>query len=140
MKHSICLLVALFSIATAFGQSDTIDYDAAVSYVQIEPSFPGGIAAWKRYLERNQDARLVKKCDDFKRSDTLSQQTVVVSFLVNKEGLVTEVVALNEKEVCPALAAASVQLIKKGPKWMPAQLHGRNVIYRAKQNINWVRK
>lgn len=135
MKKLICLIVVCMSAVLAYGQQeDTVDYNSEVKHVQIEPAFPGGMTAWNRFLERNLDYKLVKKCSF---ADSLTEQTIVVSFLVDKQGSVSDVIAVNADEVCTALATASINLVKKGPRWVPAQLNGRAVIYRHTVKINW---
>ncbi len=62
--------------------------------------------------------------------------TVVVSFLVDKNGKISEVEALND----PGYGSAeeAVRVIKKGPDWTPAVQDGKNVIYRQKQSISFM--
>ena len=61
--------------------------------------------------------------------------TVVVSFLVDKDGNISEVKAENDPGY--GTADEAVRVIKRGPKWIPAVQNGRNVIYRQKQSVTF---
>lgn len=107
------------------------DYDKEFTSVQMEASFPGGMAAWRRYLERNLNDRVVEE-----NGGPPGRYTVVVSFRVDKEGNITEVKAENNPGY--GTAEEAVRVIKKGGKWNPAEQNGRKVIYRQRQSITFV--
>lgn len=110
---------------------ETEDYDKEFTSVQIEASFPGGVAAWKRFLERNLNQNVLEE-----NGAPPGRYTVVVSFRVDKDGTITEVKAENNPGY--GTADEAVRVIKKGPKWNPAQQNGRQVIYRQRQSITFV--
>ena len=58
-----------------------------------------------------------------------------VQFIVDKEGNISDVQALNDPG--EGLAGEAVRIIKKGPKWKPAEQNGRKVIYRNIQSITF---
>ncbi len=107
------------------------DYDKEFTSVQIEASFPGGMPAWKRFLERNLNDRIVEE-----NGGSPGRYTVIVSFKVDKDGNISEVKAENNPG--HGTADEAVRVIKKGPKWTPAQQNGRSVIYRQRQSITFV--
>jgi protein TonB len=104
--------------------------------VDREAQFPGGSAGWRTYLQTNLKASLGSKYLKPKPGQTV-RQTVIVSFLVDKEGNIQAARVDNPNEVHPKLAEESVRVIEQGPKWIPANQNGRNVIYRQKQSIIW---
>jgi protein TonB len=106
------------------------DYDKEFKTVQIEAKFPGGAGAWQKYLERNLNSNV-----PVDNGAPPGNYTVVVSFLVDKSGNISEVQALNDPGY--GTAAEAVRVIKKGPAWTPAVQNGRNVIYRQKQSITF---
>ncbi len=108
----------------------TEDYDKEFTSVQVEAKFPGGQEAWNKYLTRNLDAQAPTNA-----GAPQGNYTVTVSFLVSKDGSISEVQALNDPGY--GCGAEAVRVIKKGPKWQPAIQNGRNVIYRQKQNITF---
>ncbi|MGI8951458.1 MAG: energy transducer TonB [Chitinophagaceae bacterium] len=103
------------------------DYNKEFKTVQIEAKFPGN---WTSYLQRNLNADV-----PVQNGAPAGNYTVVVSFLVDKEGNISEVQALNDPGY--GIGAEAERVIKKGPKWIPAVQNGRNVIYRQKQPITF---
>ncbi len=106
------------------------DYDKEFKTVQIEAKFPGGAGAWQKYLERNLNSNV-----PVDNGAPPGNYTVIVSFLVDKSGNISEVQALNDPGY--GTAGEAVRVIKKGPAWTPAVQNGRNVIYRQKQSVTF---
>jgi protein TonB len=104
------------------------DYDKVFTKVENPAEFPGGADAWKRYLERS-----LNYPDAAQENGT--QGVVRVQFIVDKEGNISEVQALNDPG--DGLGEEAVRIIKKGPKWIPAEQNGRKVIYRHVQAITF---
>jgi len=88
-----------------------------VCYVPIEAEYPGGAAAWQRYLNKN--LRYPQEA-----IDNEIQGSVVVQFVVDKEGNVSNVEKLSGPD---ALGAEAVRVITKSGKWIPAVQGGRYV-------------
>ena len=103
------------------------DYDKEFKTVQIEAKFNGD---WSKYLQRNLNAEVPTE-----NGAPAGDYSVVVSFLVDKDGNISEVQALNDPGY--GTAAEAVRAIQRGPKWIPAIQNGRNVIYRQKQKITF---
>jgi periplasmic protein TonB len=87
--------------------------------VEVDAAFPGGDAAWTRYVTK----AIQNNIDDL--TEAGDQGTCTVRFIVDKNGNVSDVVAETMKGT--KLAEVAVQAIKKGPKWVPAIQNGRNV-------------
>lgn len=98
--------------------------------VQNPAEFPGGLPAWTKYLERNLNRDL-----PINNGAPAGRYTVVVSFTVDKNGVISDVIAENNPGYGTDLEA--VRVIQKGPSWKPAVQNGRNVIYRHKQSITF---
>jgi len=107
------------------------DYDKVFTVVQIAAEFPGGLPAWAKYLERNLNRDL-----PVENGAPPGKYTVIVSFIVSKDGSISDVVAENDPGY--GTKAGAVRVITKGPKWKPAVQNGRNVIYRHKQSITFL--
>ena len=105
------------------------DEDKVFQKVEIDAEFPGGNASWTKYVTREIERNMDELQEDGKSG------TVVVLFIVDKEGAVSEVRSLPCSEAGVAnclgpgtkLAEVAVSAIKKGPKWKPAVQNGRNV-------------
>lgn len=106
------------------------DYDKVFTVVQIAAEFPGGLAAWQKYLERNLNRDL-----PVDNGAPPGKYTVTVSFIVDKTGVISDVKAENNPGY--GTADEAVRVIRKGPNWKPAVQNGRNVIYRHKQKITF---
>lgn len=105
--------------------------DEVFTVVQIAAEFPGGLAAWQKYLERNLNRDL-----PVDQGAPSGKYTVTVSFIVDKTGNISDVKAENNPGF--GTAEEAVRVIKKGPNWKPAIQNGKNVIYRHKQNITFL--
>jgi len=108
-------------------KKDPEESDAPFISVQIESEYPGGMPAWQRFL--NKYLRYPQEAQD-----QGVQGTVLVQFIVDKEGNVSDVEAVSG----PAeLRAEAVRVIKKSGKWTPAVQNGRHVKSYKKQPIGF---
>ncbi|MBW0176512.1 M56/M15 family metallopeptidase [Sediminibacterium sp.] len=96
---------------------------------QIPPSFPGGLAAWAKYLERNLDANLVKK-----KGGPPGKYTVVLNFVVDENGKISNVRSNNPGY---GTREEAVRIIEKGPNWKPAINKGKPVKAEHKLSITF---
>lgn len=107
------------------------DENKVFNKVEVEASFPGGDAAWTRYLKNNLDANV--PIDNEAPAGTYQ---VIVRFIVSKDGSISEVVP--ETKYGYGMEAEAVKIIKKGPAWKPALQNGRNVNAYRRQPITFV--
>lgn len=107
------------------------DYDKVYTVVEIPAEFPGGKEAWTKYLERNLNRDL-----PIENGAPSGKYVVTLSFIVDKNGLISDVQAQNDPGY--GTKDEAIRVIKKGPNWKPAVQNGRNVIYRHIQNIIFV--
>jgi periplasmic protein TonB len=108
-------------------KKDEDEGDGIVLTVQIEAQYPGGMSAWQRYLNRT-----FKYPEE--AVENLIAGAVVVQFVVDKEGNVTDVEAISGPEK-GGLREEAVRVIKKSGKWTPAIQNGRQVKSYKKQPI-----
>lgn len=108
------------------------DIDKVFTKVEKEAQFPGGLEGWKRYLERALNANVA--ADD---GAATGNYTVKVQFIVDKEGNVSNVQAIEVPGTCPACGLEAVKVIRKGPRWEPAIQNGNKVIYQAVQYVTF---
>ena len=99
--------------------------------VQVAADFPGGIPAWTNYLSQN--LHTPERLLSVSRPDT--KCTVVVDFLVQKDGKVGDVFIWRSYEWSADLEA--MRVIKEGPDWKPAEQNGKKVIYKHRQSITY---
>ncbi|MBN9298864.1 MAG: energy transducer TonB [Filimonas sp.] len=98
--------------------------------VQKEATFPGGLSEWRKFLERNLNSSV--PVDNGAPTNTY---TVLVSFVVDSEGNVSEIKAENDPGF--GTAQEAIRVIKKSKKWIPALQNGKYVTYRQKQAISF---
>jgi len=95
------------------------DYEKTFTKVEIESTYPGGMEAWKRYLNKN-----FRYPDEAQAQEI--QGVVMVQFIVDKEGNVSEVQAVSGPEQ-GGLREEAVRVIKRSGKWTPAIQNGNKV-------------
>ncbi len=98
---------------------------------QIIAEFPGGQLSWQKYRERNLNRDIIVE-----KGGPPGKYTVVVSFIVDKTGSVSDVKAENDPGY--GTKEEAVRLIVKGPRWKPAMLNGETVNSVRKQPVTWV--
>lgn len=98
----------------------TEDDDGKIfTVVEIDASYPGGVPAWARFLNKN-----LRYPDEAQQAGI--QGPVMVQFIVDKEGNVSDVQAVSGPTE-GGLRDEAVRVIKKSGKWVPAIQNGRNV-------------
>lgn len=95
-----------------------------------DAQFPGGLVAWKRYIENNHHTPVTG--DSAIRASSL---TVVVLFVVEKDGSVTGARVADAKKKDPALVAEAIKVVSNSPKWLPALKKGKPVRSYMKQSV-----
>ena len=108
-------------------KKDDTDYDQTFTKVEIESDYPGGQAAWARYLNKS-----MHYPDEAINNEI--QGTVVVQFIVDKEGNVSDVQAISGP-TDGGLRDEAIRVIRKSGKWTPAVQNGRQVKSYKKQPI-----
>ena len=99
--------------------------------VEKEAHFSGEETGWRKFLERNLDPNV-----PIRNRASEGTYTVVVQFIVDKEGHLTDIKPLTkfgfgmEEEV--------VRILKKSPPWIPAIQFGRNVKAYRKQPVTFM--
>ncbi len=99
--------------------------------VEIEASFPGGMDAWRKYLERNLNAEV-----PIKEKAPKGTYTVMIQFVVNLDGSLSDLRALTNHGY--GMETEAIRAIEKGPKWLAAIQNGRQVNSYRKQPITFV--
>jgi periplasmic protein TonB len=107
------------------------DENKVFEKVEVEAAFPGGEGAWRKYLERNLNPNAPVDA-----GAPEGQYTVWIQFIVDKEGVISDVKALTKHGY--GMENEAMKVINKGPKWTPALQNGRNVKAYRKQPITFV--
>ena len=99
--------------------------------VEIEPDFPGGKTAWQEYLKKNLDAAM-----PIKEGWKPGTYRIVVQFIVDEKGNISDVKTTDKPT--SKTAKQCIDLIKNGPKWLPARQNGKIVKAYKKQPVTFV--
>ncbi|HEX8331592.1 MAG TPA: energy transducer TonB [Segetibacter sp.] len=144
MKNTFLLAIMLLGSVSVFSQNVVVEaspalYDTTLFFTRVEKEamFPGGLNGWRKYLEANLKGNLAADYIKLSRKQRIAQQTVSVQFIVSKEGKISNVRAINNAHVHPALAQEAIRVIRQGPDWIPAEQNNKKVIYQAIQNITF---
>jgi protein TonB len=105
------------------GVSEESKKDIIFTKVEIESTYPEGSEAWRRFLIKN--FRYPEAADG-------AQGTVIVQFIVDREGNVSNVEAISGPM---ELREEAVRVIRKSGKWTPAIQNGAKVASYKKQPI-----
>ena len=125
---ALVLLVIVFAPARANAQDkkekttqtrkDTATDDKVYEVCEQMPIFEGGDAALLKYLREN-----LKYPD--KTKDRGVQGRLVIGFIVEKDGSLTDVKVLRPVDI--DLDAEVLRLVKGMPKWIPGRQNGKRV-------------
>ncbi len=103
------------------------DTNTIFTKVEVEPDFIGGRAGWISYLGKHLTYPA-------KAQDKEIQGTVIVQFIVDSEGNISDVKAISGPE---ELRDESVRVIKESGKWTAAVQNGKKVKAYKKQPITY---
>ena len=101
------------------------------SAVQEEPKFNGGKEAWIAFLNKN-----LKKEIPIEKGGPPGKYTVVLSFIIDTKGKVSNVEAENDPGY--GTAEEAVRVMKLSPNWIPAKQNGKPVVYKHKHTITYM--
>ena len=135
MREALFFLFAIIAVPL-FSQtqspSDTIIIgDGVFEKVDVEATFSGGEAAWRKYLEQNLNPNV-----PVENGAPIGIYTVLVQFIVDKTGTISDIKTLTnfgygmEQEV--------MRIMKKSPMWSPASQSNRAVKAYRKQPVTFV--
>jgi len=99
---------------------DSVTQDDEKPMVGVEqmPEYPGGLDALMKFLSKN-----VRYPEEASKLGI--EGRVVVRFIVNKTGIVSDVEVIRGLD--PACDQEAIRVIKMMPKWIPGKLKGRTV-------------
>ena len=96
------------------------DDDKIFVKVEVEASFPGGQRAWKNYLSKNLDVNV-----PVKNGCKPGEYTVVIQFIVEKDGSVSDVRALTNHAF--GMEEEAVRVMRLSSKWNAAMQNQKKV-------------
>jgi TonB family protein len=109
---------------------DTVPNNKIYSKVEVEADYPGGYKGWQDYLFKTfhyPDEAINKEI----------KGTVVIQFIVDKDGNVGDVKAISGTKK-GGLREEAIRVIKNSGKWIPAKVNGHDVKAYKKQPIRFM--
>lgn len=98
--------------------SNSVIYDTP----ETMPEFPGGMEAMIKYMQEN-----ITMPEKYKDMDTKATYRVMVKFVVESDGSVTEVETVKPEPSKQDLNDEAVRVVKGMPKWKPGTMDGKPV-------------
>lgn len=101
------------------------------------PEF-GRSIGWSKYLNTSLNAELGAKYIKIPKGEKEASVTVMVQFIVNRNGELEDIKVENKKDVHPKLAEEAIRVIKDSGRWKPATWFGEKINQAMKQPIIFV--
>lgn len=138
-KNTLLSFAFVLFISTAFGQTvsevppppPVNNDDSVYGTLEKEAEFPGGLTAWRVYLEKN-----LKGDIPARKKAPAGTYPVIVKFIVGKDGSIYDIVA--ETSFGYGMEQEVIRVIKHGPKWIPAIQNNKKVNAYRRQPITFV--
>lgn len=112
-------------------EANSIELNKQSSHIQVDPSFPGGEPAWRKYLERNLKAVIL-----IDNGAAPGKYEVKTSFMVDKTGKLSDIKILHDPGY--GTAPEVIRVLSKSPNWNPAQVNGKAVICRFEKTVTFM--
>lgn len=127
MRKIFCILL-LFSFSfnvhaqtnNTVSEANKEDSIKIFEKVEVEAEFPGGVQAWRRFLERNLNAQIPAD-----KGAPAGTYTVVVRFIVDKDGSLSDFKTTTNHGY--GMEQEILRVLKLSPRWKPAQDKGRTL-------------
>jgi protein TonB len=122
MKRYFILLLSMLLGGVAMAQSNGSVTVGGEIYTVVEqsPTFPGGEEALIQWLGTH-----VQYPEEAKKNAV--EGTVFVTFVVEKDGSISDVKVLNPKAKTAVLEQEAVRVVRTMPKWKAGKSHGKKV-------------
>jgi len=133
MKKNMMIAFAAMMLQTAAITAQTQEQTAPIytpEQVEQRAMFPGGQEGMMSYMMQHMKYPKEAEKDQ-------ARGTVVVHFVVEADGSISEAHVPDSLKVHPALDAAAMQFVQAMPKWEPAKLKGKTVRQRATHAITY---
>ncbi len=108
-----------------------VDEDQIFQKVEVEAGFPGGNSAFANYLRKNLNAQAPAE-----NGAPAGTYTVIIRFVVSRDGTISDITP--ETSLGYGMEQEAAKIIKKSPKWTPAQQNGNIVNAYRRQPITFV--
>jgi len=130
MRTVFCILVLIFCV-NSFGYSQTEVEEREIFVVaEVMPEFPGGVDAFKNYLEIN--ARISIAYPPKRRRRSNVQSPYAISFTIEDDGSISDVKVRTTDDKFSIESETEnmvIRVLQEMPKWTPAKQRNRPVTF-----------
>jgi Gram-negative bacterial TonB protein C-terminal len=128
-----CLVLAGYIAAAQVNQQpDSSGQNAkAFTTVETEASYPGGIEAWQKFLQKNLNSNIPNK-----NKAPIGRYMVIVKFIADKDGVLSNI--RPETNFGFGMEEEVVRVIEQSGKWNPAIQNGKPVNAYRRQPITFL--
>jgi hypothetical protein len=115
---AVLIFSVTFTIAQGNLQPDTLKQNTPTfTAVEKDASYIGGIEAWQIFLQKNLNSKIANK-----NNAPVGKYTAIVRFIVNKEGLISDI--KPETNFGFGMEDEVVRVLELSGKWVPATRNG----------------
>ena len=127
MRKSILFVLSFVVLQFTYAQQNK-DEDSNMVFekIPVDAEFPGGVKAWKAYLQKNLRIQEVVNKAAPKQSANW-KQTAIVKFIIDREGNVTNVVVTNANDLHKEVVKEAIRVVSSSPPWSPSEQCGQPV-------------
>ncbi len=127
---SISGFAQVITLSDTSAQKYVSDSNGVFQYAQVMPEFPGGSDSLNRYWTKN-----IKFFNAF--SGQCKEGTVYISFIVEKDGTITNIKTLKEVQGAPEFTREAIRVVSIMPKWIPGKINDQAVRVEVKQPVRF---
>jgi hypothetical protein len=90
---------------------------------EIEPQFPGGDAAFRKFMKENLDNSIASKAPE-------GNYNVIIQMLIDESGKISNIKPISDLGY--GLEQEAIRVMGKSPNWLPAIQNGKKVLFKKK--------
>lgn len=126
LKNTLLLFFYFVLCQCSYAQVTQTNIDTAiVDAPEVEADFAGGFDAFDKYMLSNVSVNIdPKKNRSLPKEDRIEGGRVIVRFVVEKDGRLTQVSLQEELPKCQPCNEEALRAVNAMPKWTPAMNNG----------------
>ena len=128
-KNTLFLFLSFVLSSLSYAQVTESNSDTAVvNTPEIDPEYDGGFEALAQYITANlEGVSNPKKKRSVPKEDLFEGGRVIVRFIIEKDGTVSNVVLEERLRKCEPCNREAIRVVKNMPKWKPGSKNEKAV-------------
>lgn len=124
---SICGFAQVITLSDTTAIPYVSDSNGVFHYAQVMPEFPGGSDSLNKFISKNIKYTGIG----------CKQGTVYISFIVEKDGTITNIKVIKEVPGAPEFTKEAIRVISMMPKWSPGKINDQAVRVEVKRPVRF---